>query len=302
VKFFYLSLLLICIGLFSCQGGKKARGRAKKTIETSGDNNRLTKEKINTLTLKIEEKLGNDNIPDTIKFEINKRLDSYTKKNDSVADYILFIKERLASSRSFRRAYIDSIQPKIAYLEQHDKNSGLQIYKLNMIDESLDWAKQNKFELAAFFGPGKYIIPEDKYPQAIALFTPVIDSLILFSNKHASVKRTAYIVTLGFADAAGFNTESDTYKALIDSLKNPSPEKAILNRLLSHWRADEIGNLLDHSLLQQKAVQFKNIETAIFKIFNDGKGEEYPSKKIKDYTPEDSRRRVVLIFWSVLPD
>ncbi len=302
MKFFYLPSILIIIMLSSCQGGKKARTRAKKVIETSGNSNRLTTEKINTLTSKIEEKLGNDAIPDTIKFEINKRLDSYAKKNDSIADYILFIQQSLASSRSFRRAYIDSIKPKIAYLEQYDKYSGLQIYKLNMIDESLDWAKQNQFELAAFFGPGKYVIPEDKYPQAITLFTPVIDSLILFSNKYASINRTAYIVTLGFADGGGFKTESDTYKALVDSLKNPSPEKTALNRLLSHWRANEIGKLLDHSLLQQKAVQFKNIETAVFKFFNDGKGEEYPSKKIKDYAPEDGRRRVVLIFWSVLPE
>lgn len=288
--------------LFSCQGGKKARASAKKAIEAASETKNQSQSKLNALGAKIEEKLGTDQIPDTIKYQINKRLDIYAKKDDSVGGYISFIKERLENRRAFRRAYKDSIQPKIIELQEYGQNAAIRVYKLNMIDEGLDWAMQRQYELGAFFGPGKYVIPGDKYAQATALFSPVIDSLQLFSNKYADVKRSAYIITLGYADASGFNPASETYKALADTLKNPAPEKASLNRLLSHWRANEISTVLLQSLIRQKATQFQHLDAVDFVYSNDGKGEEFPSKKIKDYTPDDPRRRVVIIFWSVLPD
>jgi hypothetical protein len=33
-----------------------------------------------------------------------------------------------------------------------------------------------------------------------------------------------------------------------------------------------------------------------------GKGEELPAGNFKDYQPFDERRRVVLLYWSILPD
>jgi hypothetical protein len=288
--------------LASCQGGKKARSLAQKAIELADETKNQNDTKLTALESKMEEKLGTDQIPDTIKYEINKRLDIYSKKDDSVGEYISFIRQRLENKRAFRRAYKDSIKPKIIQLEQYGQSTAIRIYKLNMIDDGLDWAIQRQYELGAFFGPGKYTIPQEKYAQATTLFMPVIDSLQLFSNKYAEVKRSAYIITLGYADASGFDPQSETYKALADSLNNPAPEKAALNRLLSHWRANEISNVLLQSLIREKATQFKHLDAVDFVYLNDGKGENFPSKKIKDYTPDDPRRRVVVVFWSVLPD
>ena len=53
-----------------------------------------------------------------------------------------------------------------------------------MIKDGLNVADFKQFDLAAFFGPGKYLIPEDKVDIAALSFTPLIDSLMLFSNKY----------------------------------------------------------------------------------------------------------------------
>jgi hypothetical protein len=300
--FYFLVMIVMVLIAASCQGGKKARAAATKAITTAAETIGQNQQKTAAVKEKIEAKLGTDDIPDTIKVEIGKRMDKYALSGDTASEYVSFIKDRLQNKKGFRRAYKDSIKPKIIQLEQFGRQSTITIYKLSMIDAGLDWAKQNKFELGAFFGPGKFIIPDEKYSGAIQLFTPVIDSLKLFSNLYADVKRTAFLVTLGFADAGGFNPESEVYKLLADSLKNPAPEKAALNELLSTWRAQQIGNLLEHSLIKKKSTEFVNIDKVDFTFCSYGKGEAFPSRTITDYTATDPRRRVVLIYWSVLPD
>ena len=37
------------------------------------------------------------------------------------------------------------------------------------------------------------------------------------------------------------------------------------------------------------------------RFFKNGKGEEYPNKKIKNYMLDDERRRIVIIYWNALP-
>jgi len=39
-----------------------------------------------------------------------------------------------------------------------------------------------------------------------------------------------------------------------------------------------------------------------FNYYAEGKGEELPKGKITDYKVNDERRRVVLIYWTVLPE
>ncbi len=74
-----------------------------------------------------------------------------------------------------------------------------------MIEDGLNIADFELFDLAAFFGPGIFIIPDEKTELAHTFFSPIVDSLKLFSNKYAEIPRTATLLILGFADGTGFS-------------------------------------------------------------------------------------------------
>ena len=73
-----------------------------------------------------------------------------------------------------------------------------------------------------------------------------------------------------------------------------------MNQQLSEWRAVNIGNLMEYSL-EKKIPNYTNIKAIEFLFVEKGKGEDFPSKKVADYKTDDERRRVVLLFWNILP-
>jgi hypothetical protein len=170
-----------------------------------------------------------------------------------------------------------------------------------MIKDGLEIAEKKLYQLAAFFGPGKYLIPADKTEKAYLMFTPLIDSLILFSNNYSDLSQTGSIIINGFADGTGFNPASQLYQELLAGLNKASAEKPELNMQLSQWRASAIANVVD-TLVVQKKTSFKSWSTFSINSFEYGQGETFPTKTIKDYTADDERRRIVLIYWCVLPD
>lgn len=170
-----------------------------------------------------------------------------------------------------------------------------------MIQEGLNIADYHLFDLAAFFGPGKYIIPDDKTDLALASFAPIIDSVVVFSNKYNTIPKTATLVILGFADGAGFATEGPLYDTLTALIGKTVLSKEELNQKLSELRAQELIKQLTKVFLQ-KAPLFKDIDKTKIEYIGQGKGETYPLPTIKNYEVDDARRRIVLCYWSVLPD
>ena len=55
-------------------------------------------------------------------------------------------------------------------------------------------------------------------------------------------------------------------------------------------------------LLNNKKDAFTGDDKLKFNYYGYGQGETYPSKKITNYQEDDERRRIVLIYWSVIPD
>ena len=58
---------------------------------------------------------------------------------------------------------------------------------------------------------------------------------------------------------------------------------------------------LNSKIFSSNLVLF-NLTKLNFKFYGYGQGETYPSKKITNYQEDDERRRIVLIYWSVIPD
>jgi hypothetical protein len=80
-----------------------------------------------------------------------------------------------------------------------------------------------------------------------------------------------------------------------------APIKDELNSALSALRAEQISKLLNQ-MLKTRYPDFKSIDKIVFETVEAGQGEKFPDPAITNYMANDERRRVVIIFWSILPN
>lgn len=295
----YLLCAAACMYLASCYGPKKAHLR--DVLDSTKLIQQAQEAQLKLATQKQQQAFTDERIDTAISNRITQRLEKYSSEIDSVNKEITALEEKLENAKAFRHAYDDSIKPKIALLEERKKDNQLRLKRFTMLNEALDISRQNPFDLAAFFGAGKYNIPQESYKQASAMFLPAIDSLIIFSNKYADVPRTSTLVVNGYADGQNVDTASGLFQILLQTLNKNDAEKKELNQALSQLRAKEISDLLG-KLLKEKGGEFQGVDKLDFNNYGYGQGETYPSKKITNYREDDERRRIVLIYWSVIPD
>lgn len=294
-----LFIFFLFMSIASCMGSKKARvrqaiNRSKVVLQQESKQMAATTESKNL-------SLQQEKIDTTINNRINERLNGFKRGMDSIDNNIVYLEKKLTKPKEFRKEYKGVITSKVILLENYNNHSSLRIYKMNMINEAIQIADKKLYELAAFFGPGKYIIPEEKFDVASVAFSPLVDSLKYFANKYDSIQSTATLVVNGFADGMDFSTESEMYQTLLTYLKKTTASKEELNQAISELRAQEISKLIE-VILQKKGTGFKAADKIKFHFYGYGQGETLPTKTITDYQTDDERRRIVLIYWIVLPD
>lgn len=221
----------------------------------------------------LEESKSNTNLAETILL----KLDSKDKKlqNEGIIESKIF----LAKSGKF----VDSLVVRLEVM-----NSLYQLPTLKV------------FETAAFFPTGEYTIPNQYKERIKNDFRPIFKEIVDFSNRYGSVKLAAILNTQGYADAQDFNRQSAIVKTLSERLGNPEPSRADLNLMLSQLRAKSLGDYMEEMLQEyRKSVSDANIDVVDLKW--EGKGETLPNESITDYKTNDPRRRIVVIFWNVLP-
>lgn len=247
-----------------------------------------------------DSQLNSGNLEDSISGKIDNRLKNYQRKMDSISVEITALKQKINSPKEFKKDFT-LIKIKVLLIDSVvNKNAVVREYVFEMIEDGLSKSKPNLFNLAAFFGPGGYIIPESKIYIAKKYFSPIIDSLVKFSNHYATVLREAIITVNGYADGSNIGKGSKLYNTLVAKLDIPNPEKQDLNKALSALRAEKIAIFLTQ-LLRERFPEFNQNNKIVFESHETGKGETIPDPKIIDYKLNDDRRRIVIIFWNVLP-
>jgi hypothetical protein len=292
-----LPLLAIVLMLSSCFAARKVKVQKVLTAarETAaGDEQRLA-----ALDANRKKKLETGNIDSVISQNVASKVKSYTIRLDSFSNAVSLLTQAVSSRKEYVRNK-KKLRRNLAYVKKYLAKAHFRLRRIDMIDEGLLVSQKNEFNLGAFFGPGKYEVPEDKSLLAEGSFAPVIDSLILFYNKYKDVDRFATLIILGFADGTGFSPESGIVKILSDSLHQNNPAKEQLNMELSKLRAQNLG-LIMVVILDKKIKKFKSIKNIDFAFIEKGKGEAFPNKSITDYQANDERRRVVQFYWNVLP-
>ncbi|MBL7980091.1 MAG: hypothetical protein JNN12_17265 [Bacteroidetes Order II. Incertae sedis bacterium] len=154
-----------------------------------------------------------------------------------------------------------------------------------------DESKMRPFETAAYYPPGKYEVPEDKKQVLQEALKPTLQGIKRFKTEYPYFPCVGKVEVNGYADRTGIREGSGLYEELKSELKVEAPTRSELNRQLSHWRAEGIGNLM-------KTIPYGS-EVVIKAI---GKGELDPpgahrlpaGSVLKD---DDPRRRIVVVYW-----
>lgn len=171
---------------------------------------------------------------------------------------------------------------------------------INFVNQLLKQTTFVKFNSAAFFEGGGFKIPENKMEEAKTVFSPIVDSLVVFVKRFPKLRLNSSIIASGYADATGFGPG-----ALVDMLTSNIGKavatKEELNSELSRLRAEEVAGILTN-IYNERIKDNPNANQFNTQFFKIGKGEELPNKKITNYEINDERRRIVVIYWNALPE
>jgi len=172
---------------------------------------------------------------------------------------------------------------------------------LRSLNDLYDISTFTQFETATFFPTGDYTIPADKMEAAKKSIEPIVKRIIKFFGEHPKQRFVAVVVCYGFSDETPVSKESPLYPKLISKMNTTDPTRQELNAKLSELRAKTIATLLV-DLIKVNEGLVPDPKLINYDIKWLGKGEELPyPDKIKDYKPQDKRRRMVSLIWNVLP-
>lgn len=277
--------------LFSCAGAKKVREYKQVVGENTQAHNQvvdslkkadsLRSVKFNNGALDIvsSNKIASF-IDSLIKLSMNHLKDdsimNKTKTNHNNIEYILAKAYRLAQ---LAKGQLDNVK---------------------LINDLLAVNTFVQLDMSSFFETGQYKIEGPNKDKAIQSFSPIIKDLVAFSERFHDKKLFATIVIIGYADAQTINNESELAAILKDKLNKADATSAELNRELSRLRAGAAAVVIQQIINDERNVseKFRNLS---IELLPQGRGEDYPDPKIKNYKADDERRRVVNVYWSLLP-
>ncbi|HEX4373686.1 MAG TPA: hypothetical protein VHZ50_10320 [Puia sp.] len=171
-----------------------------------------------------------------------------------------------------------------------------QIEDVDIINDLMHQTTMEKFKTAAFFEAGKYELPAAMIAGAKKAFIPVFDKMMSFAAKYPGKQLQATMVVLGFADEQGYTEDSPLYKDLASAIQSANPTRQQLNIEISKRRATNISKVLKEMSDNMLVVQKLEIQ-----FVAQGRGEHRPNPSVTNYTSDDERRRVVIIYWGVFP-
>lgn len=294
IRTFRLLLILgIMCSLFSCISQKKFVV-AKSDLSKENETLISYEAKLATLDEQRAKKQEQNELADTVDQQIRKfinktntEIDTLIDKNKVLINGNLVSKDdlnRIMKAIASTKLASQLINKKILFLED--------LIKTNMVV---------KLDQDVLFEPGSYKVAPAVIANIGKLFEPAAREIDRFASKYQDFTLSLVITIKGYADATTINEGSALYNNLKArlALSNTKPDVRELNKELSRARAEEVKKLFTKyaESRSDNGLYSKNI----FYIY-EGKGEQYPDPKITNYTVDDPRRRIVLLFWSIFPD
>ncbi|PZF71027.1 hypothetical protein DN068_20200 [Taibaiella soli] len=284
--------------LLSCAGSRKAK--VTKVVNATQRNVDKENRQLNDLDKKLQAQLKNGNVDSALLRALQPKLDKKRKENAQMEAIVADLETSMNHPSAFRKDYKKKMKSRVDLLQEHNKGSGHRSANYGMIEETLELAKPETYGLSVFFGSGQYKVPEQHKAETNKAFSPLLDGVVAACNKNPKEKKDVYIVVRGYADEQNIQEGTPLYTDLVAQFQLKSPDRQQLNLALSKLRADELSPVIQR-LYREKARHSKNARNANASFYQEGYGEALPNSKIKDYKSVDERRRIVVVFWNVLP-
>jgi hypothetical protein len=173
--------------------------------------------------------------------------------------------------------------------------------KINFITDLINRNMVVKLDQDILFQPGKYIV-ETQLADAIGkFFEPAAKEIDLFTQKYPEFPLSLVITAKGYADGTSIVEGTPLEKDLSEGIKlsGKIPDDKELNKELSRRRAEAVIQLFK-KYTYGRSTMGGSVKNILF--LTEGKGDVFPNPKVFDYSINDPRRRVVLLFWSVFPE
>jgi outer membrane protein OmpA-like peptidoglycan-associated protein len=173
--------------------------------------------------------------------------------------------------------------------------------KVNFINDLINRNMVVKLDQDVLFQPGKYSVEAHLADAIGKFFEPAAKEIDLFTQKYPDFPLSLVITAKGYADGTSIVEGTLLYKELTDGvrLSGIPPDNKELNKELSRRRAEAVIQLFK-KYTYGRSTMGGSVKNILF--LTEGKGDVLPNPKITDYSIDDARRRVVLLFWSVFPE
>ncbi len=173
--------------------------------------------------------------------------------------------------------------------------------KVNFINDLINRNMVVKLDQDVLFQPGKYTVTPELAEAIGKFFEPAAKEIDLFTQKYPDFPLSLVITAKGYADGTSIVDGTPLHKDLADGVKlsGKTPDNKELNKELSRRRAEAVIQLFK-KYTYGRSTMGGSVKNILF--LTEGKGDLHPNPKIFDYSIDDARRRVVLLFWSVFPE
>ncbi len=227
----------------------------------------------------------------------NKFIKNYT---DSVRHTVLqyLLQDSLLLARRIKHKKVDSLVVRVQQIKGEAQKN---LDNLGLINDLLATNTFNQFNTASMFRPGEFLIDLNTNPSASEPFKTVVDDMLAFAGKFPTKKLNGTFIVLGYADAQQIAAGTALDSVLRVSLGNSSATSTQLNKELSRLRAKSVADVIS-SIFTAKTSNINQYKNLSADYLPQGRGEEYPNPKIRDYKEDDERRRVVYVYWTILPE
>lgn len=290
---YYFLTIIVAINLFSCVPQKKVTVQQQQLAIIDSQLLKHTAQ-LKALDSRRREKQELNQMDDVA----SSKIEDFISTTTSEIDKIITNNALLVGNTAVDKTDWKNLNQALSISLNTEKQIG---DKLSMITELINRNTVVMLDQDVLFRAGQYnLSPAVSYTLG-KTFEPVVKEIDYFVNKYPDFPLSLVITAKGYADATKINEGSVLYKKLQERLKlsGTTPTNEDLNKELSNARAQSVINLLK-TFTVGKSIDGKNIRNVLY--LYEGKGEKLPDTKITNYKADDSRRRIVLLFWSIFPD
>lgn len=291
---YYLVIAFVASAFFySCVPQQKAMSHKQQLAVLDSQLEQHSK-KLKDLNAKQQIKQDQNEIDDTASARIQKYIGFTTTEIDKlVAQNSILIGNTVVNKDDWNKLQ------KALTLSQ--KTSKLINDKVNFITDLINRNMVIKLEQDVLFEPGRYTVTHGLATAIGKFFEPAAKEIDLFTKKYPDFPLSLVITAKGYADGTTISEGSQLYKDLVESskLSGRTPDDKQLNKELSSKRAKSVIELFE-KYTKDRSSDGGSVKNILY--LYEGKGDALPNPKTTDYSINDPRRRIVLLFWSVFPE